>query len=147
MKNSFRTLMVWILLVGSAVGLCVAGTGVPGNDRQTEARGLVQRYLQALQRGDTQEIAALLGGRALEEAAEALANPRYGNLLAHRYEGAHLEISGYGITRTGDVTVDILIRLADQGLINERLTVAADRSGGEGLLRIVDRVPLEGDGN
>lgn len=122
-------LLVW----GAAPSASARGD----SESRAAAESLVNRYIAALQDGDTDTLLALLGDPLLARQSRMLGNPAYGGFLRDRYRGAVVHITG-SQSRGASTIVDVDIRLADGSVVLTRLLVGP--GPGDPNLRIRDEL-------
>lgn len=99
-KIFFLTLMISLLPITAF-----------GADFETEGVDVLNRYLSALTRGDTDEAKSLMGGAFLHKRQRLLNNPAYRQHLVKQYHNAQFEIVEVQHIDNNKITVSVLTEL------------------------------------
>ena len=98
-----------------------------GADIETEGVDVLNRYLSALTRGDTDEAKSLMGGAFLRKRQRLLNNPEYRQHLVKKYNNAHFAIVKVQHLDNNRIKVSVLTELDNGDNFTFVYTIVRDR--------------------
>lgn len=108
-------------------GLSAVATSTGESEDPSAARSVVDRYFDALSRGDVDALRDLLGGRMWERMSRRMVNPNYSDFLQENYATTRHSIEDTRTLDEGGVEVVVEVSFPDAEAEAYRLVLRRDR--------------------